>query len=159
MSDPTPPEDESFGGADLGNLLSQAMEMQQQVMAAQAEAAGTEVEGQAGGGAVRVVVTGAIEFRSVAITPAAVDPGDVDMLQDLVLAALRDAVDQVNRLQEQSLGGFGDALGGSGLGDMLGLGGGTLGIAAGDEYEDEDAEDDDLIEAEIDDEIDDERGT
>lgn len=109
-------------GPDLGNLLSQAMEMQQQVMAAQAQAAETEVEGHAGGGAVRVVVTGAMEFRSVTISPAAVDPDDVELLQDLVLAALHDAVDQVSRMQEQSLGGFGDALSGSGIGGMLGLG-------------------------------------
>ena len=142
--DDTTPE---VGGPDLGNLLSQAMEMQQQVMAAQAHAAEAEVEGQAGGGAVRVVVTGAMEFRSVEITPAAVDPEDVDMLQDLVLAALHDAVEQVNRLQEQSLGGFGDALSGSGLGGMLGLG----------EAVADDDLDDGMIEAEIDREVDDER--
>jgi DNA-binding YbaB/EbfC family protein len=134
-----------FEGADLGNLLSQAMEMQQQVMAAQAQAAETEVEGQSGGGAVRVVVTGAMEFRSVEIAAAAVDPDDVEMLQDLVLAALHDAVDQVNRMQEQSLGGFGDTLADSGLGGMLGLG-------------EADDVDDGAIEAEIDAELDDERG-
>lgn len=138
-------DDDAMGGPDLGNLLSQAMEMQQQVMAAQAQAAETEVEGVAGGGAVRVVVTGAMEFRSVEISPAAVDPDDVEMLQDLVLAALHDAVANVNRIQEQSLGGFGDALAGSGLGGVLGLG----------EADDLDAE---AIEAGIDDEIDDERG-
>jgi nucleoid-associated protein EbfC len=131
-----PPEDEGLGGPDLGNLLSQAMEMQQQVMAAQAQAASTEIEGQAGGGAVRVVVTGAMEFRSVHIAPAAVDPDDVEMLQDLVLAALHDAVDRINELQEQSLGGFGDALSGSGLGDMLGIGGGA-------DFEDDEDDDDD----------------
>jgi hypothetical protein len=124
------------------------MEMQQQVMAAQAQAAETEVEGQSGGGAVRVVVTGAMEFRSVEISAAAVDPDDVEMLQDLVLAALHDAVARVSELQEQSLGGFGDALSGSGLGGMLGIG-------DGDEIDDDD---EDLIEAEIDDEVDDERG-
>ncbi len=138
-------DDDAMGGPDLGNLLSQAREMQQQVMAAQAQAAETEVEGVAGGGAVRVVVTGAMEFRSVEISPAAVDPDDVEMLQDLVLAALHDAVANVNRIQEQSLGGFGDALAGSGLGGVLGLG----------EADDLDAE---AIEAGIDDEIDDERG-
>ena len=138
MSD-LPPEDEDLGGPDLGNLLSQAMEMQQQVMAAQAQAASTEVEGQAGGGAVRVVVTGAMEFRSVHIAPAAVDPDDVEMLQDLVLAALHDAVARINDLQEQSLGGFGDALSGSGLGDMLGIGGGDL----EDDLDDDDDDDDD----------------
>jgi DNA-binding YbaB/EbfC family protein len=135
VSDPTS-DPEDLGAADLGSLLSQAMEMQQQVVAAQAQAASTEVEGQAGGGAVRVVVTGAMEFRAVHIAPAAVDPDDVDMLQDLVLAALHDAVDQINQLQEQSLGGFGDALAGSGLGDMLGLGG-------GDDFDDGEEEADD----------------
>jgi DNA-binding YbaB/EbfC family protein len=134
--------DDAMGGPDLGDLLSQAMEMQQQVMAAQAQAAETEVEGVAGGGAVRVVVTGAMEFRAVEISPAAVDPDDVEMLQDLVLAALHDAVTNVNRMQEQSLGGFGDALAGSGLGGMLGLG------DSGDDL------DDDVIEVAIDDEID-----
>jgi nucleoid-associated protein EbfC len=124
MTDPDGPnlEGPDLGGGGLGDLLSQAMEMQQQVMAAQAEAASTEVQGSAGGGVVRVVVTGAMEFRSVHIDPAAVDPDDVAMLQDLVLAALHDAVDRINELQEQSLGGFGDALSGSGLGDMLGIG-------------------------------------
>jgi DNA-binding YbaB/EbfC family protein len=126
------------GGPDLGNLLSQAMEMQQQVMAAQAHAADTEVEGVAGGGAVRVVVTGAMEFRTVEISPAAVDPADVEMLQDLVLAALHDAVARVNELQEQSLGGFGDALAGSGLGGMLGIGEGE-----GDDELDDDVDDED----------------
>ena len=48
--------------------------------------------GVAGGGAVRIVVTGAMEPRSVMIDPSAADPDDVDMLQDLVLAALRDAI-------------------------------------------------------------------
>jgi hypothetical protein len=127
-------DDAALGGG-FGDLLSQAMEMQQQVMAAQAEAADTEVEGSAGGGVVRVVVTGAMEFRSVHIDPAAVDPDDVTMLQDLVLAALHDAVDQINRLQEQSLGGFGDALAGSGLGDMLGLGAANDGDDLDDEPE------------------------
>lgn len=140
------------GGPDLGSLLSQAMEMQQQVMAAQASAADTEVEGQAGGGAVKVVVTGAMEFRAVEIAPAAVDPDDVEMLQDLVLAALHDAVARVNDLQQQSLGGFGDMLAGSGLGGMLGLEPGA------DDLDDDDL-DDDEIEAEIDREVDDDRGT
>jgi nucleoid-associated protein EbfC len=103
----------------LDALLSQAMEMQQQVMAAQAEAAEQEVMGVAGGGAVEVVVTGAMEFRDVRISPAAVDPDDVELLEDLVLAALRDAIERVNALQAQSLGGFGDLLGGSSISDLL----------------------------------------
>ena len=104
-------------GLDFGALLAQASEMQNQMMAAQQEAAETVVEGVAGGGVVKVQVTGGMEFQSVTIDPTVVDPGDVDMLQDLVLAALRSAVDQVNDIQRGSLGGLGDV---GGLGDLFG---------------------------------------
>ena len=60
----------------------------------------------------RIAVTGAHEFQSVTIRPDAVDPNDVEMLQDLVLAALHDAVNSVNAAQQQALGGLGGALGG-----------------------------------------------
>jgi DNA-binding YbaB/EbfC family protein len=102
-------------GLDLGGLLEQAGRLQDQLAAAQQEAAAQTVTGVSGGGAVRVEVTGAMEFRSVTISPEAVDPDDVDLLQDLVLAALHDAVDQVNELQAGSMGGLGD------LGDLGGL--------------------------------------
>ena len=99
-------------GPDLGALLQQAQQMQQQLMEAQAAAAEQVHEGVAGGGAVRVTVSGGMEFKSVTIRPDAVDPNDVDMLQDLVLAALHDAVNKVNAAQQQALGGLGGALGG-----------------------------------------------
>jgi DNA-binding YbaB/EbfC family protein len=99
-------------GLDLGALLEQAQAMQQQLVEAQAAAAEQVVEGHAGGGVVKVTVTGAMEFQSVKIDPSAVDPTDVEMLEDLVLAAIHDAVTQVNNLQQQSLGGLGGALGG-----------------------------------------------
>jgi DNA-binding YbaB/EbfC family protein len=99
-------------GPDLGALLQQAQQMQQQLVAAQAEAASQEHEGVAGGGAVKITVTGGMEFRSVAIRPDAVDPDDVEMLEDLVLAALHEAVGKVNAAQQQSLGGIRGALGG-----------------------------------------------
>jgi DNA-binding YbaB/EbfC family protein len=102
---------------DLGKLLQQAQEMQQQLVAAQAEAAEEEVEGQAGGGAVKVRVTGGMAFRAVRIAPEAVDPDDVEMLEDLVLAALHDAVAKAQELQQGALG----ALGSLGLGDLGGL--------------------------------------
>jgi DNA-binding YbaB/EbfC family protein len=102
---------------DLGQLMAQAQQMQEQLMAAQAEAAEKVVEGQAGGGVVRVAVTGGMEFRSVTIDPAAVDPDDVDMLQDLVLAALHDAMARVGEMQQGLTSGLG--LGG-GLGGLLG---------------------------------------
>jgi len=106
------PGAEGFGA--LEGLLSQAMEMQQQLMDAQAAAAEQEVEGVAGGGAVSVRVTGGMEFRAVRIDPAAVDPDDVEMLQDLVLAALLDATARVQELQAAGLGGLGDLIGGMG---------------------------------------------
>jgi DNA-binding YbaB/EbfC family protein len=98
---------------DMGDLLKQAQKMQEQLMEAQAAAAEQVVEGQAGGGVVKVTVTGGMEFRSVTIDPDAVDPDDVAMLEDLVLAAIHDAVGKVNDLSQQAMGGL----------DMGGLGG------------------------------------
>ena len=103
------------GGFDFGALMEQAGQMQAQLLAAQEQAASTVVEGVAGGGAVRVAVTGAFEFQSVTISPEAVDPNDVEMLQDLVLAALRDAVDEIQGLTQSGLD-----LGGMGLDGLLG---------------------------------------
>ena len=100
------------GIPDLGSLLGQA----QQMMQASAQAAEAVVEGQAGGGAVRVVANGRYEFQSVTIASAAVDPDDVAMLEDLVLAALHDATAQIAARQQEALGGFGL----SGLSGLLG---------------------------------------
>lgn len=103
------------GGFDFGALMEQAGQMQAQLAQAQEQAAATVVEGVAGGGAVKIAVTGAFEFQSVTISPEAVDPDDVEMLQDLVLAALHDAFDEVQALQQ---GGF--DLGDIDLGGLLG---------------------------------------
>ncbi|MGI8754353.1 MAG: YbaB/EbfC family nucleoid-associated protein [Acidimicrobiales bacterium] len=103
------------GGLDLGALMEQASNMQHQLLAAQEQAGETVCAGVAGGGAVRIELTGALEVRSVTISPDAVDPSDVEMLQDLVLAALRDAIDQVQQLQAGSID-----LGGLDLGGLLG---------------------------------------
>jgi DNA-binding YbaB/EbfC family protein len=96
----------------MNDLLKQAQQMQQRLLDAQAEAAETEVEGQAGGGAVKVRVTGGMEFRSVTIDPAALpvddpDPDDVEMLQDLVLAAIHDAMAKAQSVSQQAMGGIG----------------------------------------------------
>jgi DNA-binding YbaB/EbfC family protein len=93
-------------------------QMQQQLLDAQQTAAAQVVEGRAGGGVVTVTVTGGLEFRDVTIDPSVVDPEDVEMLQDLVLAAIRDAVTCANELNRQALGG-------------LGLGGGLEGLTGG----------------------------
>jgi DNA-binding YbaB/EbfC family protein len=105
-------------GPDLGSLLSQMQQMQQHLMDAQATAAATVVEGRSGGGAVKVTVTGGMAFESVVIDPSVVDPNDIEMLQDLILAAVRDAVAQANDLNSEALGGLG--LGGGGLEGLLG---------------------------------------
>ncbi|HVF32430.1 MAG TPA: YbaB/EbfC family nucleoid-associated protein, partial [Acidimicrobiales bacterium] len=84
------------GGFDFSQLLAQAQSMQQQLLDAQQKAAEQVVEGQAGGGVVRIQVTGGFDFQQVTIDPSVVDPADVEMLQDLVLAAMRDALGKIN---------------------------------------------------------------
>jgi len=73
---------------------------------AQSQLAGETVEGKAGGGAVVVVMTGTQEVRSVTISPEAVDPSDVETLQDLVLAAVKDAIERSKQLAAERLGGI-----------------------------------------------------
>ena len=111
------PKNTPGGQPNMNELLKQAQKMQEQLLAARAEAETQEVEGQAGGGVVRVRVTGGMEFRGVTIDPAAVDPDDVTMLEDLVLAAIRDAVAKAGEISEQAMGGL----------DLGGLGSGLFG--------------------------------
>lgn len=111
------------GGLDLGGLLSQIGEMQQSLQEAQESVAARVVEGSAGGGAVRIKVSGGLEFESVTIAPEVVDREDIDLLQDLVLAAIRDAVERANEVQHEVLGAAGSSGGLAGLGDLGGLGG------------------------------------
>jgi DNA-binding YbaB/EbfC family protein len=101
---------------DLGTLIGQLGEVQHNLAEAQRAAAAEVVEGSAGGGAVRVTLTGAFEFESVTIAPSVVDPQDVEMLQDLVLAAIRDGIEKAAELAS-------DAIGAAGMGSLPGLGG------------------------------------
>ena len=103
---------------DLSSLLQTAQEMQTKLAEAQEKAAATEVEGSAGGGAVVVVMTGAGEVVRVQIAPEAVDPDDVEMLQDLIQVAVNDALVEVAKLNQPDLDGL--DLGGLDLGGMLG---------------------------------------
>ena len=111
------PKNAPGGQPDMNALLKQAQKMQEQLLAARAEAETQEVEGQAGGGIVKVRVTGGMDFRGVTIDPSAVDPEDVSMLEDLVLAAIRDAVTKAGQISEQAMGGL----------DLGGLGSGLFG--------------------------------
>jgi DNA-binding YbaB/EbfC family protein len=110
MSD-HPSENPSF------DLLASA----QEALAAQAEAAQQTVEGTAGGGVVKVAMTGAGEITAITLAPEVVDPDDIEMLQDLILAALRDAAVKVTDLQREALGALGQLDLGS-LGGLLGPG-------------------------------------
>ena len=101
-----------LGGMDLGGLLASAQEMMAGVQAA----ADAVVEGSSGGGLVRIEVDGHNDFKSVSIDPKAIDPDDISILEDLVLAALRDAAEQLRDGQAGAMGGM--DLGG--LGGLLG---------------------------------------
>lgn len=103
------------GLGDLGGILESA----QQAFSAQAQAAQQVVTGTAGGGVVTVEMTGNGEVTSVTLAPEVVDPDDIEMLQDLIVAALHDAGVQVTELQRQALGAFG-GLDLGGLGEMFG---------------------------------------
>lgn len=79
-------------GFNMQKLMQQAQKMQRDVARIQEELAGTEIEGVAGGGMVKVIVSGNSEVLSIAIDPEIVDPDDVEMLEDMVLAAVKDAL-------------------------------------------------------------------
>ena len=107
-----------FGQPNMQQLMKQAQKMQQQLEAAQAELAETEVTGTAGGGLVTATVLGSGELRALTIDPKAVDPDDVETLQDLVVAAVRDANRAVTELANEKLGPLAGGLGGLGLPGM-----------------------------------------
>ncbi len=85
-------------------LMKQVQQMQQQVQKIQAELGEAIVEGKAGGGAVTVTMNGHRDIQAIKLSPEIVDPDDVEMLQDLILAAINDGVRLANALQEERLG-------------------------------------------------------
>lgn len=115
------------GGFDMGSILQQAQQMQQQLMAAQASLAEAEVEGTVAGGAVTVKLNGAGDLLGVSIKAGSFDGNDVDDLDDLadlLVAAWRDAKARTEELAKEKMGPLTSGLGGlSGLGDALGGGG------------------------------------
>jgi nucleoid-associated protein EbfC len=99
-------------------MMKQVQEMQRKMEQAQEELAVETVEASAGGGIVTVVITGSLEVRQVTIKPEAVDPDDVEMLQDLVVAATNEALRAAQDLASTKLGG---ATGGIDLPSIPGL--------------------------------------
>jgi nucleoid-associated protein EbfC len=99
----------------MQQLMKQAQRMQQDMVAAQAEIAATQVTGSAGGGLVSVIMAGSGEVLTLTIAPSAVDVDDLETLQDLIVAALRDAKRAVDALTEEKMGPLEGAAGGMGL--------------------------------------------
>ena len=120
---------------NLNRMLEQAQAMLAQQQEAQEKLKEERVEATAGGGMVRVVMTGDLRLQTLEIDPDAVDPEDVEMLQDMVIAAVNEALRSAEEVQQKALGAAGgggfdpmsalDALGG--MGGLGGLGGGLPG--------------------------------
>ncbi|MGZ8691236.1 MAG: YbaB/EbfC family nucleoid-associated protein [Gaiellaceae bacterium] len=101
---------------DMNQLFQQVGQMQEQMQKAQAELANETVEATAGGGMVTVIANGAGEIKQIKIDPKAIDPNDAEMLEDMILAAVNEAIRSAQSLMESKLGGLaGGALGGLGL--------------------------------------------
>ena len=102
------------GGGMPGNmsqLMKQAQRMQRQMEEAQAQLEEAEMTGTAGGGVVEVTVSGKKEITKIKIDPEAVDPDDVEMLEDLVMAAANEALRQVDEVSQASMSKFTGGLG------------------------------------------------
>ena len=108
-----------MGQPNMNAMLKQVQKMQADMAKAQEELKNEVVEASSGGGMVTVKVSGDLEVREVRIDPEAVDPDDVELLQDLVLAAFNEALRSAQALQQRKLGaatgGLGDLAGGLGL--------------------------------------------
>jgi DNA-binding YbaB/EbfC family protein len=100
---------------NMNQMMKQVQKMQEDMMAAQESLKDEVVEASAGGGMVKVQVTGDLAVKSITIDPDAVDPEDVEMLQDTVLAAVNEGLRAAQELAASKLGGITGGLGGLGL--------------------------------------------
>lgn len=89
---------------DMNRMMKQAQQAAQQMQQIQEELGQTIIEGTAGGGMVTATVTGAREVQGIKISPEAVDPDDTEMLEDLIVAALQDAMEKAEKLSNDKLG-------------------------------------------------------
>lgn len=95
-----------FGGMNINNLMKEAKKMQAEMQKSQEELATKEFESTAGGGAINVKVTGEKIIKEIKIKPDVVDPEDVEMLEDLILTCVNEALRKVDSAQSQELGKF-----------------------------------------------------
>jgi DNA-binding YbaB/EbfC family protein len=109
-------------GPNLNQLLKQAQQMQAEMAKAQEELKDEIVEASAGGGTVKVTMTGDLQLREIKIAPEAIDPEDPELLQDMVTAAVNEALRSAQELQQSKMGGIAGGLGGGlpGLGGLPG---------------------------------------
>jgi DNA-binding YbaB/EbfC family protein len=101
-----------FGGGNIPNLMKQAQKMQKDMAKLQEELQDKTVEASAGGGAVTVVATGKKEIQEISIQPEVVDPDDIEMLQDLVLAAVNEALRKAEEMASSEMSKITGGLGG-----------------------------------------------
>jgi DNA-binding YbaB/EbfC family protein len=109
------------GGFDVNALLKQAQQMQTEMMQAQEQLKDEVVEASAGGGMVKVKMSGDLVLREISIDPEAVDPEDADMLSDMVQAAVNEAIRAAQELATSKMGGIAGGPGGPGGLGGLGL--------------------------------------
>lgn len=100
------------GGANMQQLMRQAQKLQQQMTEAQEALDAKEYEAASGGGMVSVKVSGKRELTSITINPQVVDPDDIDMLQDLIMAAVNEALRKGEEAREAAMGKMAPGMGG-----------------------------------------------
>jgi nucleoid-associated protein EbfC len=114
-------------GPDMGQLMKQVQQMQAEMAKAQEELKSETVDASAGGGMVKVTMTGDMALREITISPEAIDPEDPELLQDMVTAAVNEAIRAAQELASNKLGGISGMGGGmpglGGPGGMPGMGG------------------------------------
>jgi len=93
----------NIGGGNMNSMIKQAQKMQDEITALQTEIEQREFSATSGGGVVEVTVTGAKNIKSLTIKPEAVDPDDVEMLQDLVVSAINEAMKEVEQVTEDEM--------------------------------------------------------
>ena len=103
------------GGANMQQLMRQAQKMQQQMQEAEAALEAAEYEASSGGGMVSVKVSGKRELSSITINPQVVDPDDIEMLQDLILAAVNEALRKGEEARESAMNRMAPGMGMGGL--------------------------------------------
>lgn len=107
-----------MGGMDMNKMMKQLQQVQGEMMEAQEKLKEEVVEASAGGGMVKVKMTGDLELRELKIDPQAIDPEDAEVLEDMVTAAVNEALRSAQELAQSKLGGAAGGLGGLGLPGM-----------------------------------------